>query len=134
MSSGFGNGFDNQTTDLLNRWQKPGDITDVPRVGAIYPTGQRRSSRWLYDGSYIRLRQLSLGYSFPASVINALKISSARLYVSGSNLWTKTKYISDPEVNTLGTKVTAVQNISAGVDFYTIPQPKTITIGLNVKF
>ncbi|MEO5562276.1 MAG: TonB-dependent receptor [Chitinophagaceae bacterium] len=134
MSSGFGNGFDNQTSDLLDRWQKPGDITDVPRVGAIFPTGQRRSSRWLYDGSYIRLRQLSLGYSFPASVINALKINSARLYVSGSNLWTKTKYISDPEVNTLGTQVTAVQNISAGVDFYTIPQPKTITIGLNVKF
>jgi hypothetical protein len=134
MSSGFGNGFDNQTTDILKRWQKPGDITDVPRVGRFFASGERTSSRWVYDGSYIRLRQLSLGYNLPAGAVSKLNISSARIFVSANNLWTLTDYISDPEVNTLGTRVTAVQNISAGTDFYTIPQPKTFTVGINVKF
>lgn len=134
MSSGFGGGLDNQTKEILDRWQKPGDETDIPRVSLSFPTGHRTSSRWIYDGSYIRLRQLSIGYNLPASVVQSLKISSARVYVSGTNLWTKTDYISDPEVNTLGTGVTGVRNISAGVDFYTIPQPRTITVGLNVKF
>ena len=129
MSSGFGNGLDNQTRDILNRWQKPGDITNVPRVGISFPTGERNSSRWIYDGSYIRLRNVSLGYNLPKNAIQTLHISAARVYVSGLNLWTSTKYPADPEVdtNTLG-------NISGGEDFYTIPQPKTITIGLNVKF
>lgn len=134
MSSGFGGGYDNQTRDILNRWQKPGDITDVPRVARTFATGENESSRWIYDGSYIRLRQLSLGYNLPASVVKSLKITGARFFVSGSNLWTRTDYISDPEVNTLGTRVTGVQNITGGVDFYTIPQPKTIMVGLNVRF
>jgi len=134
MSSGFGGGLDNQTKEILRRWKNPGDITDIPRVSLSFPTGHRTSSRWIYDGSYIRLRQLSIGYNLPESVVQSLKISAARLYVSGTNLWTKTDYISDPEVNTLGTGVTGVRNISTGVDFYTIPQPRTITVGLNVKF
>jgi TonB-dependent starch-binding outer membrane protein SusC len=134
MTSGFGNGLDNQTRDILNRWQKPGDVTDVPRLGIFFSTGERTSSRWVYDGSYLRLRQLALGYSIPSTLSKRLNISSARFFVSATNLWLLTDYISDPEVNTLGTKVTAVQNISAGTDFYTIPQPRTITFGLNVKF
>jgi hypothetical protein len=134
MTSGFGNGFDNQTRDILNRWQKPGDVTDVPRLSAFFGNGERTSSRWIYDGSYIRLRQVSIGYTLPASVSKALKINSARFYVSGYNLWTGTNYPADPEVNTLGTATRRVLNVSTGVDFYTIPQPRTITVGLNVKF
>jgi TonB-dependent starch-binding outer membrane protein SusC len=134
MTSGFGNGFDNQTREVLGRWQNPGDITDVPRLGVFFSTGERTSSRWIYDGSYVRLRQLALGYNIPATMVSRLKITSARFFISAANLWTATDYISDPEVNTLGTRVTAVQNISAGTDFYTIPQARTITLGLNVKF
>ena len=134
MSSGFGGGRDNQTKGILNRWQKPGDITDVPRLSYIFGNGERTSSRWIYDGSYIRLRQLSIGYNLPPSVTKFFKINSARFYVAGYNLWTKTNYISDPEVNTLGTRVSGVSNISGGVDFYTIPQPKTITVGIDIKF
>ncbi|RYF35907.1 MAG: hypothetical protein EOO38_28470 [Cytophagaceae bacterium] len=59
----------------------------------------------------------------------AARISSARFFVNGMNLWTKTDYMGDPEVNTLGTGTTGVGNIAGGVDFYTIPQPKTITVG-----
>lgn len=129
MSAGFYNGFDNQTADMIGAWQKPGDITNIPRVGYFYGSGNRNSSQWLYDGSYIRLRTASLGYTFPKSVINSLKITSARFYISGLNLWTTTKYPGDPEVNTQ-----TLGNIGGGQDFYTIPQPKTITVGLNVRF
>lgn len=135
-SSGFSGGSDNQTTEVLRRWQKPGDITDVPRVSISYPTGQRASSRWIYDGSYIRLKTLTLGYTLPKQVLSVLKINSARLYVSGYNLWTKTNYISDPEVNTtpLGSSSETDRNVAGGTDFYTIPQARTFAVGLNVKF
>ena len=68
--------------------------------------------------------------------MSALKISSARVYVSGYNLWTKTDYISDPEVSTvpLGNSTGTSQNIVGGTDFYTIPQARQILVGLNVKF
>jgi hypothetical protein len=130
QSDGFFNGFDNQTIDILNAWRKPGDITNVPRIGYFYGSGyQETSSRWLYDGSYIRLRNVTFGYTLPKSVSTTLHIQSARIYAMGVNLWTKTDYPADPEVNTA-----TLGNISNGQDFYTIPQPKTITIGLSVKF
>ncbi len=130
QSEGFYNGFDNQTTDILNAWRKPGDITSVPRIGYFSGSGyQNTSSRWLYDGSYIRLRNVTFGYTLPKSVAKTLHIQSARIYATGINLWTKTDYPADPEVNTL-----TLGNIDNGQDFYTIPQPKTITVGLNVKF
>lgn len=130
QSVGFGGGYDNQTADQLNRWQKPGDITNIPRLSHFLGNGnQSPSSQWIYDGSYIRLKQVTLGYNLPKSVLSTVKLSSARIFVAGYNLWTKTKYISDPEVNT-----NTLGNITGGIDFYTVPQPKTITIGLNVKF
>jgi len=129
MSSGFGHGLDNQTTDILNAWTKPGDVTNVPRVSLSYPTGTKNSSRWLYDGSYIRLRNVTLGYTLPKSVLKAVKLSSVRIYVTGINLATFTKYPGDPEVNTA-----VIANIGGNQDFYTIPQAKTITAGITVKF
>jgi TonB-linked SusC/RagA family outer membrane protein len=129
MSDGFYNGFDNQTTDILNTWKKPGDITNVPRIGYYNGSGASNSSRWLYKGDYLRLKTLTLGYTLPKSVTDGLKISSARFYVSGINLFTFTKYPGDPEVNT-----NVVNNIAGGEDFYTIPQAKTFTVGLNVRF
>jgi TonB-dependent starch-binding outer membrane protein SusC len=130
MSAGFAGGFDNQTKEILNAWKNPGDITAVPRSGFSFRTGHRASSRWVYDGSFLRLRQLSVGYTFR----NIRYVQSARIYLLGTNLWTKTEYAGDPEVNTLGTNRTSVSNITGGVDFYTIPQPKNIAFGLNVKF
>ena len=129
MSDGFYNGFDNQTTDILNTWTKPGDVTNVPRTGYYYGSGASNSSRWLYKGDYLRLKNVTLGYSLPASVISRLKISAARFYITSVNLLTYTKYPGDPEVNT-----NVVNNIAGGEDFYTIPQAKTFTFGLNIKF
>ncbi|MES1249409.1 MAG: SusC/RagA family TonB-linked outer membrane protein, partial [Chitinophaga rupis] len=130
MTGGFYNGFDNQTTDLLNAWKKPGDKTNVPRVGYYYGSGaDGASTRWLYKADYLRLKNLTLGYTLPGSATKSIGIKSARIYVSGVNLLTSTKYPGDPEVNT-----NVVSNIAGGQDFYTIPQPKTFTVGLNVKF
>ncbi len=129
MSDGFYNGFDNQTTNMLNAWQKPGDITNVPRIGYWYGSGNENSSEWLYDGSYIRLKNATLGYTIPKSVMNKMHLTSAKIYVSGTNLWIKTKYPGDPEVNT-----ETISTVGGGQDFYTIPQPRTITVGLSVTF
>jgi len=133
QESGFGNGFDNETHNILGRWQKAGDITNVPRLSLLYANGISESSRWLYDGAYIRLKTLTLGYSLPKSIAGSLHISGARLYVAGYNLWTRTKYYAEPEVNT-GTGDNNISNIGSGIDYYTIPQARTVTVGLNVKF
>jgi TonB-linked SusC/RagA family outer membrane protein len=133
QGSGFGGGFDNQTHEALARWQKPGDITNIPRLSAFFGNGNIESSRWLYDGSYIRLKNVTLGYTLPKKVSGAAHISSARLYVAGFNLLTKTKYYAEPEVNT-GSGDNNISNIGSGIDYYTIPQARTFTVGLNVKF
>jgi TonB-linked SusC/RagA family outer membrane protein len=90
---------------LLNdRWKEPGDITDVARAvpSGVYPNADdfnRVSSYWLYDSSYIRLKNVRLGYQLPTSVTERLQIRGARIYVSGFNLITWTSYIGlDPEV------------------------------------
>ncbi|HLK28333.1 MAG TPA: TonB-dependent receptor [Puia sp.] len=129
MSDGFYNGWDNQTINMLDSWKKPGDVTNVPRTGYYWGSGTRNSTEWLYKGDYIRLKNVTLGYTIPKSISSSLKISSARFYIGGVNLWTAAKYPGDPEVNT-----NVVNNIAGGEDFYTIPQAKTITVGLNIKF
>ena len=93
QSDGFANfNLDNQTVDELNTWTHPGQITNTPRAGFYFGSGGHNSTQYLYDGSYIRLKNLMLGYNLPKAVSNALKISSARLYVSGTNMFTWTKY------------------------------------------
>ena len=128
----------------LDRWQKLGDITDIPRLttfsgnptqngGAANNYGgnvANLSSRYLEDGSFIRLKTLTLGYNLPASVLQKIKISKVRLYAQATNLITFTHYGGlDPEVSSQSSN----QN-TAGYDWATVPQPKTIQIGANVTF
>jgi TonB-linked SusC/RagA family outer membrane protein len=124
--------FDNQTRDQMRYWDKPGDITDIPEPRLGYSNGdQDRSSRYITDGSYVRLRTLNFGYEFPQSVIRKAGLSRLRLYLLGQNLLTFTKYEGwDPEVSSDD----FVDNIASGIDFYAAPQPKTITFGLNIGF
>ncbi len=123
---------DNQTTDQLRRWQKEGDITDIPKATYFGGNGfAGRISRHLSDGSYLRLKTLTLGYNVPSNFLKKISLETVRFYVTGQNLLTFTKYTGwDPEVNTdfLAT------NIFQGVDFYAAPQSKTVTIGLNIGF
>ncbi|MBK7475701.1 MAG: TonB-dependent receptor [Haliscomenobacter sp.] len=124
--------FDNQTRDQMRYWDKPGDITDIPEPRLGYSNGdQDRSSRYISEGSYVRLRTLNFGYEFPQSIIRKAGLSRLRLYLLGQNLLTFTKYEGwDPEVSSDD----FVDNIASGIDFYSAPQPKTITFGLNIGF
>ena len=128
--------FDNQTVDQLNRWQNPGDITNVPRAQIGSANGTGVSSRWLEDGSYLRLKNISLGYNIPKNYTSKLNISKCRVYLSIQNLFTFTNYGGwDPEVNYAGTgRSTQDNNIIQGVAYYTVPQAKTFMIGLKMEF
>ena len=77
-----------------NRWQQPGDVTDVPINIFRGPTddGRGNTSQWLEDGSFLRLKTITLGYNFQPQVLDRLKISKLRFYVTGQNLWTLTDY------------------------------------------
>ncbi len=124
-------GIDNQTKDILRRWQEEGDITDMPRATNSDPNANdRQSSRFIEDGSYLKMKNIKLSYNFPSKIISPLKISRLSAYVIGENLLTLTDYSGmDPEVNYAGQDV-----LRMGTDFFTYPQAKAIHVGLNVEF
>ena len=123
--------FDNQTTDQLDSWKEPGDITMVPQARLGYSNGdQGRSSRYISDGDYVKLRSAMLSYDLPATFVRKLNLTGLRIYLQGQNLLTFTKFIGwDPEVSS----DFAVDNITSGLDFYSAPQPRTILIGLSIN-
>ncbi|MDR1553837.1 MAG: TonB-dependent receptor [Prevotellaceae bacterium] len=105
----------------LDRWQKPGDITTVPKP--LITNTTQVSTRYLFDGSYIRLKNVLLGYDFPAKWVNKIGLTGLRIFAQGQNLLTITKYPGqDPEVN------------YTGEAFYSYPTSKTWTLGIDVKF
>jgi TonB-dependent starch-binding outer membrane protein SusC len=124
--------FDNQTRDQLESWKNPGDVTMVPEARLGYSNGdQSRSSRYVQDGSYLRLKNVTLSYDLPAELFKRAGISGIRIYGTATNLFTFTNYDGwDPEV----TSDFLASNTVYGVDFYSAPQPKTIVGGLRVRF
>ncbi|HLL94840.1 MAG TPA: TonB-dependent receptor [Spirosoma sp.] len=120
----------NQSRKALERWRKEGDITSVPKYVFQSTYNNFSSSRFVEDGSYVRLKNVSLGYNLPKQWITRYKLSNVRVYASGTNLWTLTRYSGpDPEVSTLDGSTTA-----QGIDFFTFPQVKTVLVGLTVNF
>ncbi|MEL6255661.1 MAG: TonB-dependent receptor [Bacteroidota bacterium] len=125
---GFG-WFDNQDRRVLDRWQNPGDVTDIPEVRFL--NGASESSRFIDDGSYLRLKTVSIGYQLPSDFTQKLRMSKVRIYATGQNLMTFTDYQGwDPEVNA----DFVAGNIGLGNDFYSAPQAKTIIFGINIGF
>jgi len=117
----------NQSVDALRRWQKPGDITDVPRYIEGNTFNHYHSNRLIEDGSYLRLKNLGVGYTLPSKWSDKVMLNRLRVYASATNILTFTKYSgADPEVSTLDGSTTA-----QGIDFFTLPQVKTVSIGLN---
>ncbi|QNH63590.1 SusC/RagA family TonB-linked outer membrane protein [Hymenobacter sediminicola] len=117
-------GNSNGSTRVLGRWTGPGTSNDVPRAIAGDPnTNLRVSSYYLEDGSYLRIKTLTLGYTLPKSVQERLAAKQLRVYVSAQNLLTLTEYTGyDPEVG------------SRGVDLGVYPQPRVFLAGLNIGF
>ncbi len=116
----------NQTTVVLDRWRIPGQITDVPRASFTL----RNSTYFVEDGSYLRLKNISLSYNFSGKWMKKIGLSRLQPYFTATNLLTWTKYKGmDPEVNQYGNSG-AVQ----GVDYGTYPHCRSYVFGLNVEF
>ncbi len=122
----------NQLPLVKNRWQKEGDITDIPRYAWGDPGGNRRSStRYLEDGSYFRIKTLSLGYSLPAAIANKIKLNKVRIYATGTNVFTLTRYTGmDPDVNNVGGG--SDNPIQVGIDHGSYPSARTFIFGINL--
>jgi TonB-linked SusC/RagA family outer membrane protein len=116
----------------LTAWQKPGDITDEPRYSATGASGANViSSRFVEDGSFVRLGDVTLGYKLPAGVGARVHLANARLYVSGRNLKTWTRYSGyNPDVNSAG----AGSNVVMGVDYYAYPLARTYSVGITATW
>lgn len=114
----------------LNRWQKPGDITNTPRVTSVGNNYNiEQNSRYLEDASFIRLKAVTLNYNLPASLTARAGLGKVSLYVSGTNLWIATKYTgADPE-----SSGSAGQNVD-GLDTATPPQPIGVQLGARISF
>lgn len=131
FKSANGDFFDNQSADQLDRWQESGDETDVPEARFLLANGTAHSSRYLYDGSYLRLKNVTIGYRLPESLAGRVNIQDARIYVTGVNLLTFTDYMWwDPEVNADAW----AGNVGQGNEFYSAPQARTISAGIEFNF
>ena len=111
---------------MLSRWTGPGTSNKIPRMGANTNNNQNMSDLYVYDGSYLRLKNISLGYTIPEHITKFAGISRFRVYVMAENLFTWTKYHGfDPEIGSGGT--------SLGIDKGVYPQARTWTIGFNLS-
>ncbi|MFN2571202.1 MAG: SusC/RagA family TonB-linked outer membrane protein [Gemmatimonadales bacterium] len=123
---------DNKFSRALTRWQQPGDITNEPRASYDGTSGADLiSSRYFEDGSYVRLQEVTLRYSLPARISNAVGIKDGSLYVSGRNLYTWTKYTGySPDVNSAGSST----NTELSTEFYAYPSARSFMVGISGAF
>lgn len=120
---------DNQTRDQLNAWRPDNTNTDIPEARLYRGNGNQPSSRYIYDGSYLRIRNLNFAYNLPRELLKKVGVDRLKVYISATNLATFTKYKGwDPEVNADSFS----SNFAIGNDFYTPPMPRTILFGLNI--
>jgi TonB-dependent starch-binding outer membrane protein SusC len=124
----------NAGTDVLNAWTPDNSNTNIPRAVSGDPNGNTRTSdRFVEDGSYLRLKNISLGYAVPAASLQSFTkgtLSNARIYVSAQNLLTFTKYTAyDPEIGSrFGNQLTS------GIDYGQYPAARTVIVGLQLGF
>lgn len=125
--------FWNNSVDVLRAWTKPGDVTDVPKSvfgdnvsnGSAFPMDVN-----VFKGDFVKMRTLGISYYLPKSILDKVKISSARFYINGNNLLIITPYPGpDPEVSSNGNG-----SSNFGIDRNTVANQRTITFGLNVGF
>lgn len=130
-------GESSTSTDALNRWVAgTNENTDIPRDGYYKSKyGSYVNSKFVEDASYIRLKNVSIGYTIPESLLKPTKfIDSIRLYAIGQNLLTITNYSgNDPEINGHFTADNATkQNLGGGIDFNSFPASRTFILGIKI--
>ena len=123
--------YTNKFASVLNRWKGEGTSTTEPRYSFIDANDNSRvSDRYVEDGSYVKIKNIQLGYNFPSSIYSKLGLSSLRVYAQAKNAFTFTDYTGyDPEISNGGGPV-----LDTGVDRGTYPSPRIISLGLNLKF
>ena len=121
--------YTNRFASTLNRWTGPGTSFDEPRVTFVDSNNNRRASdRYVEDGSYLRIKNIQLGYNLPEDVVDVLGFDDVRAYFQVKNALTLTNYSGyDPEISAGGV-------LNTGIDYGTYPQPRIWSLGLNIKF
>ena len=128
---GQGDARNATNADILNVWT-PGHETNIPTFDPS-SNNSIHSSRWVYNASYIKLKNLSLAYRLPQSVLSKVKVANLEVYVSGQNLFCITKYPGyDPEVT--NANYGAYPALAEGLETGVIPNPRTYTLGLRASF
>jgi hypothetical protein len=120
-------GIENQSTKILDRWQHEGQETETPRaLYNDYIGNSAFSTRWIEDGSYLRLKNVSLSYTIPDEF---LAFKSARFYVSANNVYVWTRYLGyDPEFSY------SSMHIEQGIDYGLMPMPRQFVVGIKLGF
>jgi TonB-linked SusC/RagA family outer membrane protein len=120
-------GVSNQSASVLDRWTPANPSNDMPRASSAGSPYQVTSHQ-VEDGSYIRLKNVQLGYNFSPALLKRVRLSNVKVYISGQNLLTKTKYSGyDPEVSRFGQ-----DNLSQGIDYGSYPSSKIFLVGINI--
>lgn len=121
--------FGNQSEAVATRWSLEGQVTDIPHATYGDPMGNSDfSSRWIEDASYLRMKNITLSYSFDKPVFHFFR--SGTLYITGENLLTSTKYLGmDPEF-----AYSSNSSATQGFDYAKVMQPKSVKFGINLKF
>ncbi len=130
QTEGLRNQFNNQLTSVLNRYTENNTGASIPRYNEWHENNIRISDRYIEDGSYLRIQNVSLGYNIPKAIARKIDANSVRVYVSAQNLKTFTKYSGyDPELGAINNRATFM-NIDNG----RYPVPRTFTVGANIEF
>lgn len=126
-----GSHIGNKMAGVLNRWTGEGTSNSMPRLTWNDPNNNARiSDRYVEDGSYLRLKNLQIGYNLPNSLLSKVGARRVRLYLSGRNLFTLTGYSGfDPELGKVNNN-----NLNYGIDMGNYPVPRSFNIGLNIGF
>ena len=140
----------NSGTDVLNAWNENNTNSNIPRAIAGDPNhNARNSDRFLESGSYLRLKNISLGYSLPENLVKSFtggNLSRVRIYFTSTNLLNFTKYSGyDPEValgprlaasggGNTGTATGVANLLTSGIDFGQAPQPRSFLGGIQIGF
>ncbi|MEQ9441153.1 MAG: TonB-dependent receptor [Cyclobacteriaceae bacterium] len=120
----------NISVDALDYWKSPGDQTEYPKPTIGASTNALLSTRWIEDGSFFRIRDLTLGYSLPQALGDRMKIDNVRIYAQVQNLYNFTNYSGyDPEISVYENRGSMI-----GADFGSYPRARTFLLGVNLTF
>lgn len=123
LMSGFSSPGNQQSIDVKNAWQKPGDITDVPINIMANNQNNALSSRFLFKNDFIRLKSLTFGYNVSEDLLGKMGVSSMRIFLQGDNVWTWQSHKGiDPEQSLAGTTNSRSYNL------------RTISLGFSIGF